>query len=186
MGPLLFILYINDMPSCICFSQVLLYADDTVLFFTAKTAIDINRISSWMQENKLFLNMSKTEYVIYGSHQRLKREDSISLSCNGSSLTKSESFKYLGVVIDQHLSFNNHIEHVVNKVSRKLGVLRRLRIFIPMAAAERLYKTMILPIFDYCDVAWHGCGKVNSDVLESLQHGAAKLIFQILVSILKS
>ena len=92
--------------------------------------------------------MSKTEYVIYGSHQRLKREDSISLSCNGSSLTKSESFKYRGVVIDQHLSFNNHIEHVVNKVSRKLGVLRRLRIFIPMAAAERLYKTMILPIFD--------------------------------------
>ena len=113
----------------------------------------------------------------YGSHQRLKREDSISLSCNGSSLTKSESFKYLGVVIDQHLSFNNHIEHVVNKVSRKLGVFRRLRIFIPMAAAERLYKTMILPIFDYCGVAWHGCGKVNSDVLESLQHRAAKLIF---------
>ena len=72
------------MPSCICFSQGLLYADDTVLFYTAKTAIeleaslnnDINRISSWMQENKLFRNMSKTEYVIYGSHQRLKREDS--------------------------------------------------------------------------------------------------------------
>ena len=143
------------MPSCICFSQVLLYAYDTVLFFTAKTAIeleaslnnDINRISSWMQENKLFLNMSKTEFVIYGSHQRLKREDSISLSCNGSSLTKSESFKYLGVVIYQHLSFTNHIEHVVNKVSKKLGVFRRLRIPIPMAAAERLYKTMILPIF---------------------------------------
>ena len=116
-----------------------------MLFFTAKTAIelkaslnnDINRISSWMKENKLFLNISKTEYVIYGSHQRLKREDSLSLSCNGSSLTKSESFKYLGVGIDQHLSFNNHIEHV----------------------------------------AWHGCGKVNSDVLESLQHRAAKLIF---------
>ena len=156
-----------------------------MLFFTAKTAIelkaslnnDINRISSWMKENKLFLNMSKTEYVIYGSHQRLKREDSLSLSCNGSSLTKSESFKYLGVGIDQHLSFNNHIEHVVNKVSRKLGVFRRLRISIPMAAAKHLYKTMIVPIFDYCDVAWHGCGKVNSDVLESLRHRAAKLIF---------
>ena len=127
LGPLLFILYINDMPSCICFSQTI------QLFFTTKTAIeleaslnnDINRISSWMQETKLFLNMSKTEYVIYGSHQRLKREDSISLSCNGSSLTKSESFKYLGVVIDQHLSFNSHIEHVVNKVLRNwvfLGV----------------------------------------------------------------
>ena len=122
------------MPSRICFSQVLLYADETVLLFASKTAIeldaslntDINRISSWMQENKLFLDMSKTEYV---AHQRLKREDSISLSCNESSLTESESFKYLGVVIDQHLSFNNHIERVVKKVSRKLGALRRLRIY---------------------------------------------------------
>ena len=46
-----------------------------------------------------------------------------------------------------------------------------------MAAAERLYNTIILPIFDYCDVTWHGCAKVNSDVLESLQHRAVKLIF---------
>ena len=70
--------------------------------------------------------MSKTEYVIYGSHQLLKREDNISLSCDGSSLTESESFKFLGVKIDQHLSFNNHIEHVINKVSRKLEVFRHL------------------------------------------------------------
>ncbi|PFX13381.1 RNA-directed DNA polymerase from mobile element jockey [Stylophora pistillata] len=167
LGPLLFIFYINETPSCICFSQVLLCADDTVLFFTAKTAIeleaslnnDINHISSWMKENKLFWNMSKTEYVIYGSHQQLKREDSISLSCNGFSLTKSESFKHLGVVIHQHLSFNNHIEHVVNKVSRKLDVFRCLRISIPMAAAERLCETMILLVFDHCDVAWHGCDR---------------------------
>ena len=94
-------------------------------------------------------------------------------------ILKPDAGPYPGVVIDQHLNFNNNIEHVLNKVSRKLGVLtRRLRISIPMAVAERLYKTMILPIFDYCDVAWYGCGKVNSDALESLQHGAAKLIFR--------
>ena len=143
------------MPSCICFSQVPLYADETVTFFATETAIelevslnsDINCISSWMQENKLFLNLSKTEYVTYGSYQRIKRKDSISLSCNGSPLMESESFKYLGAVIDQHLSFNNHIEHVVSKVSRKLGIFRRLRISLTMAAAERIYKTMIVPIF---------------------------------------
>ena len=115
--------------------------------------------------------------MIYGSYQRITRKDSISLSCNGSPLTESESFKYLGVVIDQHLSFSNHIEHVVNKVSRKLGVFRRLRSSLTMVAAQRIYKTMIVPIFYYCDVAWHGCGKVNSGTLESLQHRAAKLIF---------
>ena len=58
-----------------------------------------------------------------------------------------------------------------------MGVFRRLRISLTMAAAERIYKTVMVPIFDYCDVAWHGCGKVNCDTLESLQHRAAKLIF---------
>lgn len=77
-------------------------------FFSDSFLSYINCISLWIQENKLFLNMNKTEYVIYGSHQRLKREDSISLSYNGSFLTKSESFKYLSVVIDRHLSFNKH------------------------------------------------------------------------------
>lgn len=125
------------MPSCICLQQVLRYADDTELFFTAKTAIelegslnnDINCISSWMPENKPFLNMSKTKYVIYGSYQQLKWEDSISLSRNGSSFTKRESFKYLGVVIDQHLSFNNHIEQVVNKVFEEIGCFQAFENF---------------------------------------------------------
>ena len=63
-------------------------------------------------------------------------------------------FKYLGDVIDQHLSFNNHIKNVANKISKKLGVLRRLRFSFAMAAAELLYKTMIVQIFDYCDVTW--------------------------------
>ena len=58
-----------------------------------------------------------------------------------------------------------------------MGVIRSLRISIPQVAAKRLYKTMILPIFDCCDVAWDECGKVNSDALESSQRRAAKLIF---------
>jgi len=94
-----------------------------------------------MQENELFLNISKTEYVIYGSHQRLKREESIILSCNGSSVIKSESFKFFSVVIAEPLSFNTNIGHVVKNVWRKLGVSRRLKISIPMSVAERLLIT---------------------------------------------
>lgn len=63
-------------------------------------------------------------------------------------------FKYLGDVIDHQLSFNNHIKNVANNISKKLGVLRHLRISFPMAAGERLYKTMIVQIFDYSDVTW--------------------------------
>lgn len=96
-----------------------------------------------MQENKLFPNMSKTEFVIHSSHQRMKRKGNV---LDLLTLMESDSFRYLGIMIDKHLSFKNHIKRVVSKSK---GVLRRLRISIPMAAAERLCKTMILPIFDY-------------------------------------
>ena len=114
--------------------------------------------------------MSKTEFVIHSSHQRMKRKGNV---LDLLTLMESDSFRYLGIMIDKHLSFKNHIKRVVSKSK---GVLRRLRISIPMAAAERLCKTMILPIFDYW-LAWHGCGKVNSYALERLQRRAAKLIF---------
>ena len=120
------LVFVSHKFCCMLTIQCCCFGSKTAIELEASLNTDINRISSWMQENKLFLHMSKTEYV---AHQRLKREDSISLSCNESSLTESESFKYLGVVIDQHLSFNNHIQHVVNKVSRKLGALRRLRMY---------------------------------------------------------
>lgn len=96
-----------------------------------------------MQENKLFPNMSKTEFVIHSSHQRMKRKGNV---LDLLTLMESDSFRYLGIMIDKHLSFKNHIKRVVSKSK---GVLRRLRISFPMAAAERLCKTMILPIFDY-------------------------------------
>ena len=79
MGSLLFILYINDLPVCINFSKVMLYADDTVLYYAAKTAaelemilsLDLNNVAMWMTQNELFLNTKKTEYVIYGTRQNI-------------------------------------------------------------------------------------------------------------------
>ena len=75
MGPLLFILYINDLPVCINFSKVMLYANDTILYYAAKTgaelelilSLDLNNVAMWMTQNELFLNNKKTEYVIYGT-----------------------------------------------------------------------------------------------------------------------
>jgi len=104
LGPLLFMLYmyINDCPlvfvshkfCCMQMIQCYFFATKTAIELKASLNTDINRISSWMQENiKLFLNISKTEYVIYGLHQRLKKEDSVILSCNGSRLMESDSFK---------------------------------------------------------------------------------------------
>ena len=109
------------MPSCI-----FLYADDdSMLFFAAKTAIKLKASLYTDTVSTMFLRectkisffwiwAKLNMYWIHGSHQRIKREGNVILSCNGSPLTKSDSFKYLGVMIDKQLSLNNHIEHVVN------------------------------------------------------------------------
>ena len=109
-------MYLFITSFAVCWRCSVEFAAETAIALEASLNTDINHTSSWMQENKVFLNMSKTEYVIYGAHQRLKREYIIRLSCNGSSVTESDSFKYLGVVIDQHLNFTNNIDHVVNNV----------------------------------------------------------------------
>ena len=174
VGPLLFIMYINDLPSSVHLSRVMLYADDTVLYYAAKSAaelemalgLDLNNVASWMKENKLFLTTDKTEYVIYGTRQNIRIHDDVVISYNETPLKRSTSFKYLGVYIDQSLSFNDHINHIMGKVSKRLGLFRCIRGSISMGVAERLYKAMVLPIFDYCDVVWQGCGQVNSDTLE--------------------
>ena len=100
----------------------------------------------------------------------------MSLLYEVSELKRVTSFKYLGVHIDHHLSFNGHVLQVNKKKSAKLGVLRRTKNFSTISAAERIHKTMILPTLDYCNIVWQGCRKGNCDSPERLQRRTAKLI----------
>lgn len=76
------------------------------------------------------------------------------------------TLKYLGVVLDGTLSFNDHVDYVRIKVSKILGMLSQIRPSLTLEAANRLYKAMVLPVLDYCDTVWHECGQGNSDKIE--------------------
>ena len=79
-------------------------------------------------------------------------------------------FKYLGVVLDDTLSFNDHVDYVRMKVSKLLRIMfTRIRPLITLETANRLYKAMVLPVLDYCDAVWHEYGKGNSAKIERLQ-----------------
>ena len=96
LGPLMVILFINDLPQCVSSSNVMMYANDTVIYFSAKTVAeleitlgtDINNISNWMQVNKLFLSKQKTEVVIYGTRQNPRLKDDMSLLYEGTELRR--------------------------------------------------------------------------------------------------
>ena len=106
LGPLLFILYINDLPLAVGLSSVMLYADDTVIFSAASSidqlqlnlSLNLNVFSNWLTANGLFLNLKKTKHVVFRTRQRLIKSESQSPLCmEGKEVNQLKSFKYLGV-----------------------------------------------------------------------------------------
>ena len=134
LGPLLFILYINDPPNCLSNSVARLYADDTHLSF-ASTNIettndvmnhDLSNVNTWLTANKLTLNSSKTEFMLIGSWQRLGTYDtSPKLTIGGDIIKQVSSVKSQGVHIDENLSWNIHIEKIAKKIASGIGAIKR-------------------------------------------------------------
>jgi len=120
LGPLLFLIYVNDLPNCPLASDIVLYADDTVLYYSSKDLtdlqlhlnVDLETVSEWFSRNLLTLNLSKCNSVIFGSPHKLKRIQEISIQVKGTILDSTESFQYLGVTLHQSVSWADHIESV--------------------------------------------------------------------------
>ena len=184
LGPLLFITYINDLPSVVMNCEIQLYADDTLLFYSGDSISDIefhlsqdlNNMINWLENNFLFLNYAKTKVMLVGTHQRLARVTNFSITARNKSLDRVYQFKYLGVILDPCLSWNDHIDYIASKISSRLGMLRKARKIIPRASCITLYDSMVLPLFDYCSAVWSGCGITNREYLNRLQRRAVRII----------
>jgi hypothetical protein len=127
LGPLLFILYVNDLPQCFSECQVNIYADDTAFYIAKRTVTEINealqteldQVHNWLCANKLSLHVGKTASMLLCSHQKRRhlQNQHISLDVHNEQIGQVEGLKYLGVHIDQHLNFNQHIDDVCKKNS---------------------------------------------------------------------
>jgi len=102
--------------------------------------------------------------------------DGIDITVGGESVKCCDAFKYLGVILDSSLSLNQHIDHVKKKVSKMLGIFSRARPSLTIKSANRVFKSMILPILDYCGAVFHRCGKGNEECLESLQRRCGRIV----------
>ena len=114
--------------------------------------------------------------MLTGTHQRLASVDSFTVKAKDTILSRVYQFKYLGVVLDPYLSWNDHIDYIGRKISARLGMLCKARKVIPRESCITLYNAMILPLFDYSAVIWDCCGKTNRDYLDKLQRNAASII----------
>ena len=184
LGPLLFILLVNDLPSTVVHCSLLMYADDTVLFYSAKDVNVIEEklnenlglIGNWLRKNSLFINKEKTECLLFGTPGKLSNIESFQVHINDYVIKRVSKFKYLGIHLDECLSWKAHIKSVVSKAGKRIGMLGRLRSNLTTHSANVVYTSFIRPVMEYGDTVWTCCGKVNAQELERLQNRAARIV----------
>ena len=188
LGPLLFTIYINDIPTVLRNSTVTLFADDTALHCSSESAFglqtmlneDLVILAEWLHEHKLTLNVSKSKFILIGGPKKLSYFSEVALSINDRRLDRVNSYKYLGVIINENLTWTDHIENLRSKVLQRLGLLRRIKYFLPRDIRELLVKSTIIPLLDYADVTWGD--KANLTLMKKvqvLQNLAAKFVLDM-------
>ena len=159
---MLFLLYINDFH---CSSELFdfhLFADDANLFYENKSLqILQNRINSelinvhtWLSAIKLSLNIEKSNFIIFQPPQKRLQDFSFNLSLNNKQLKREYCIKYLGILIDSHLSWKPQVDFVVKKIRRSIGILSKLRHYIDLSILLKLYYALIYPFLIYGIIIW--------------------------------
>ena len=182
LGPLLFLIFINDLPQCLKHCKSILYADDTLLYYAGRTENDLqvkinedlNSLSQWLNNNLLTLNYEKTKFMIFANK---KQSTKVDITIENKKVLQETSFNYLGVTLSSDLTWHNHINNIITKINQRLGVLRRVKEFLDLDTRCVLYTSLVLPLFDYGDTIWGD--KNNSILMNSLQvleNKAAKII----------
>jgi hypothetical protein len=143
-----------------------------------KLNLDLANLTAWMKNNKLILNLDKTVCMLVGTRQRLASlpSNTLNLTVQTTAIAQVTTAKLLGVFIDTVLSWEHQVEAVTNKISKRLGLIRRLRPVLPRDTIQTLFNCLALPHFTYCNTVW---GNASSSILRPvvlLQNQAARIL----------
>ena len=183
--PLVFLIYINDLPNCLHHATPRIFADDTSLSYATDSLgelesvinSELESLKTWLVTNKLSLNIAKTEFMTIGSRRRIGvTHDNMTIKLDGSEINKVETVKSLGVHIDKHLSWSVHIGKITKKIASAIGALKRVRSFITTKTAVQIYQALIQPHFDYCCSVWDNLGETLNNKMQKLQNRAVRVI----------
>ena len=186
LGPMLFLIYINDLENALDNCDIKLYADDTVLYSTsvdeaeANTNIrnDMKLLFEWCNTNKLTVNIKKTKLMLFGTKGMLKQAKYHDVYIGHEKLKYVNSFMYLGIKLDNHFTFEMHAKECCRQVAHKNFVLSKIRRFISIPQSLAIYKSMIQPYFYYGDIFLHNIGAKTKDKMQKLQNKSLRLCLQ--------
>ena len=180
LGPILFILYINDLPDVIQ-SDVLLFADDTKIFRSIRSAkdakllqSDIDALSRWSQDWLINFNLEKCHVLMMGKFERIKHVERYKLDKHELEHVFEE--KDLGVIFDSELKFEEHISAKVQKANAIAGLIRRSFTYLDGQLFKKLFSSFVRPHLEYACAVWSPFLKKNITAIENVQRRGTKLI----------
>ena len=183
LGPLLFLIYVNDLHVALRYSLVNLFADDTMLFLkneslktiSKQANIDLKLLLNWLKANKISLNASKTELLIFRS-VRKKIDYDLKIKIDGHRLRPSKVVKYLGVYIDEHLNWKHHTDFICNKLKRANGALSKLRHYVDKKTLSSLYFSLFHSHVSYAAKIWGQRQTIHANRIFLLQKQALRIM----------
>jgi len=181
LGPLLFLLYINDIPNSSKLFKFTLFADDTSLFYSHKNNTNVqetlncelSKINEWLSANKLSINVKKSKLLIFSDKVH---PDNINLTMNNETLTEVENAKYLGVHIDNKLKWTKHINSINLKLSKGLSLLAKIRHFVPKTVMKSMYYTFINPHIEYNLLNWSTANQTELNTINAKLNKAIRIM----------
>ena len=187
LGPLLFILYINDLSTATNLFSYILYADDTNIICSdqninslcKKVNENLAKISEWFHSNRLSVNTKKCNYMLFSNRLRNVDLSHFHVQLNNINIPRVETTKFLGVHLDSNLTWRSHISEIQTKVSKNVGVMSKLSYMLPKYALRMLYCTLVLPFFSYCNLVWANTFPTSLKQLNALQNKAIRIISHV-------
>ena len=181
LGPLLFLLYVNDMRSSTEGLKLINFADDTTVYMSnsnidtlyVRLSDELARIGQWLQVNRLSLNIDKTNYMIVTNRKFISR----AVQLSGKNVKIADHIFFLGVYVDKSLSFKKHAQNLVKKVSSAIGMIRRVSNLMPVNVRLKIYYALIYSRISYAVTIWGRTLASNISLCNSALKRAWKVVF---------
>ena len=186
LGPLLFLLFINDLPLYTNNVFIDLYADDTT-FYDIQDSMEqiennlqsaLNGLQIWCKSNGMILNRSKTKVMFVTTNQKRQRlnRQNLDLNFQNEPLNMISSDKILGVFVDNNLTWTDHIKYLTKKIASSIWLLSKIKKFLSQDHRVQFYKSYIQPHIDFCNIVWGSSSECNKLKIFRLQKRACKVI----------
>ena len=183
LGPLLFSLYTNDLPRSLSHCKSILFADDTNIFKSSRDLheiygqvnSDLEVISDWFLSNRLSLNVGKTHYMLFTPH-KINPPTDVNIQLCGVTIKREQCIRFLGILLDENLSWHPHIDSVQKKLATSLFMMRRLKNIMPPRNMLTLYYSFFYPYLDYGLILWGGAAKTALHKIFVMQKKAIRIV----------